>query len=96
MSHGSIEYGGLPKSDETHPMDNERSADAIVEWIRAQCVVRSFHRHELWPPRPRMMVVAGPPGSGKTRYFPVTAFGVNAFNIYDRCAQILGSYHDDG
>src|ERR1700683_3639524 len=43
-------------------------------------------------PRPRMVVVAGPPGSGKTRYFPVTAFGVDAFNIDDRCAQILGSY----
>jgi predicted ABC-type ATPase len=43
-------------------------------------------------PRPRMIVVAGPPGSGKTRYFPVTAFGVDAFNIDDRCAQILGSY----
>jgi len=39
-----------------------------------------------------MIVVAGPPGSGKTRYFPVTAFGVDAFNIDDRCAQILGSY----
>ncbi len=39
-----------------------------------------------------MIVVAGPPGSGKTRYFPVTAFGVNSFNIDDRCAQILGSY----
>ena len=43
-------------------------------------------------PRPRMVVVAGPPGSGKTRYFPVTAFGIDAFNIDDRCAQILGSY----
>src|SRR6187455_287365 len=42
--------------------------------------------------RPRMLVVAGPPGSGKTRYFPVAAFGVDAFNIDDRCAQILGSY----
>ena len=42
--------------------------------------------------RPRMIVVAGPPGSGKTRSFPVTAFGVDAFNIDDRCAQILGSY----
>ena len=39
-----------------------------------------------------MIVVAGPPGSGKTRYFPVTALGVDAFNIDDRCAQILGSY----
>ncbi|HKY40319.1 MAG TPA: zeta toxin family protein [Polyangiaceae bacterium] len=42
--------------------------------------------------RPRMVVVAGPPGSGKTSSFPVTAFGVDAFNIDDRCAQILGSY----
>jgi predicted ABC-type ATPase len=39
-----------------------------------------------------MIVVAGPPGSGKTRYFPVTSFGVDSFNIDDRCAQILGSY----
>lgn len=42
--------------------------------------------------RPRMIVVAGPPGSGKTRSFPVSAFGVDSFNIDDRCAQILGSY----
>jgi len=42
--------------------------------------------------RARMIVVAGPPGSGKTSSFPVTAFGVDAFNIDDRCAQILGSY----
>src|SRR5262245_39295182 len=41
--------------------------------------------------RPRMIVVAGPPGSGKTRYFPVSAYGVDSFNIDDRCAQILGS-----
>jgi predicted ABC-type ATPase len=39
-----------------------------------------------------MFVVAGPPGSGKTTCFPVTAFGVDSFNIDDRCAQILGSY----
>ena len=42
--------------------------------------------------RPRMIVVAGPPGSGKTSSFPVTGFGVDGFNIDDRCAQILGSY----
>ena len=42
--------------------------------------------------RPRMLVVAGPPGSGKTTYFPVGAFRVDSFNIDDRCAQILGSY----
>jgi len=39
-----------------------------------------------------MLVVAGPPGSGKTSSFPVTALGVDAFNIDDRCAQVLGSY----
>jgi hypothetical protein len=44
-----------------------------------------------WP-RPRTIVVAGPPGSGKTRYFTVTAFGVDDFNIDDRHGQILGSY----
>lgn len=42
--------------------------------------------------RPRMIVVAGPPGSGKTTSFPVTALQVDAFNIDDRCAQIQGSY----
>lgn len=42
--------------------------------------------------RPLMLVVAGPPGSGKTTHFPVTAFGIDAFNIDDRCAQIVGSY----
>jgi predicted ABC-type ATPase len=39
-----------------------------------------------------MIVVAGPPGSGKTSTFPVTDFGLDAFNIDDRCAQVLGSY----
>lgn len=42
--------------------------------------------------RPRMIVIAGPPGSGKTRFFPVTAYGLDSFNIDDRCAQILGTY----
>lgn len=42
--------------------------------------------------RPRMLVVAGPPGSGKTTYFPVAALGIASFNIDDRCAQIVGSY----
>jgi hypothetical protein len=31
--------------------------------------------------RRRMIVVAGPPGSAKTKYFPVTAFGLDSFNI---------------
>jgi predicted ABC-type ATPase len=39
-----------------------------------------------------MIVVAGPPGSGKTSSFPVTDFGLDGFNIDDRCAQLLGRY----
>lgn len=42
--------------------------------------------------RARMVVVARPPGSGKTTYFPVSALRVDSFNIDDRCAQIQGSY----
>ena len=30
--------------------------------------------------RPVMLVVAGPPGSGKTMFFPASALGVDAFN----------------
>lgn len=39
-----------------------------------------------------MIVVAGPPGSGKTTALPGRAFGVDAFNIDDRCAALSGSY----
>jgi predicted ABC-type ATPase len=40
-----------------------------------------------------MYIVAGPPGSGKSTVFPVTAFGVEFFNADDRAAQInQGSY----
>lgn len=42
--------------------------------------------------KPRMIVVAGPPGSGKTTALPTHAFGVDAFNIDDRCAALTGSY----
>jgi hypothetical protein len=42
--------------------------------------------------RPLMLVVAGPPGSGKSTFFPIAAMGVDAFSIDDRCAQIVGSY----
>lgn len=43
--------------------------------------------------RPRMYIVAGPPGSGKSTVFPVAAFGVEFFNADDRAAQInRGSY----
>jgi predicted ABC-type ATPase len=39
-----------------------------------------------------MIVVAGPPGSGKSTFFPIGGMGVDAFSIDDRCAQIVGSY----
>jgi predicted ABC-type ATPase len=43
--------------------------------------------------RPQMIVVAGPPGSGKSVAFPVDSFGVDFFNADDRSAQLYnGSY----
>jgi predicted ABC-type ATPase len=39
-----------------------------------------------------MIIVGGPPGGGKSTFFPIAAMGVDAFSIDDRCAQILGSY----
>ncbi len=42
---------------------------------------------------PRMIVVAGPPGSGKSSAFPVSNFGVAYFNADDRTAELNdGSY----
>jgi predicted ABC-type ATPase len=41
----------------------------------------------------RMIVVAGPPGSGKSSIFPVSSFGVPHFNADDRAAELnRGSY----
>src|SRR6266478_4651559 len=39
---------------------------------------------------PRMIVVAGPPGSGKSTAFPVSSFGVPYFNADDRAAKLNG------
>lgn len=39
---------------------------------------------------PRMIVVAGPPGSGKSSIFPVSSFGVAGFNADDRAAELNG------
>ena len=40
-----------------------------------------------------MFIVAGPPGAGKSRAFPVSAFGVDYFNADDRAAALnQGSY----
>src|SRR3990172_9394826 len=44
--------------------------------------------------QPRMIVVAGPPGSGKSTAFPVAQSGVDAFNIDDRAAELQGSYRN--
>ena len=42
---------------------------------------------------PRMFIVAGPPGAGKSRAFPVSGFGVDFFNADDRAAALNhGSY----
>jgi predicted ABC-type ATPase len=40
--------------------------------------------------RPRMIVVAGPPGSGKSSLFPAGTWGVDAFNADDRAALLNG------
>src|ERR1035438_412114 len=40
-----------------------------------------------------MFIVAGPPGAGKSRAFPVSGFGVDFFNADDRAAALNhGSY----
>jgi hypothetical protein len=35
-----------------------------------------------------MIVVAGPPGGGKSSAFPVSSFGVAYFNADDRAAEL--------
>jgi predicted ABC-type ATPase len=43
--------------------------------------------------QPKMVIVAGPPGSGKSTAFPVAKFGLNSFNADDRAAALNdGSY----
>ncbi len=39
-----------------------------------------------------MTVVAGPPGSGKSTRFRVQDFGVDSFNVDDRCRELNDSY----
>ena len=39
---------------------------------------------------PRMIVIAGPPGSGKSTAFPVADFGIAHFNADDRAAALNG------
>ena len=40
-----------------------------------------------------MLIIAGPPGSGKSAIFPVSSFGLDYFNADDRAAELnQGSY----
>lgn len=39
---------------------------------------------------PKMIVVAGPPGSGKSTLYPLSIFGVASFNADDRAAELNG------
>ena len=39
---------------------------------------------------PKMIVVVGPPGSGKSTLYPVSSFGVSYFNADDRAAELNG------
>ena len=43
--------------------------------------------------QPQLIIVAGAPGSGKSRAFPVSEFGVDFFNADDRAAERNGGYH---
>ena len=38
-----------------------------------------------------MIIVAGPPGSGKSTVFPVSTFGIESFNADDRAAELNGA-----
>jgi predicted ABC-type ATPase len=40
-----------------------------------------------------MVIVAGPPGSGKSSAFPVANFGTRYFNADDRAAELNSSYY---
>jgi len=42
---------------------------------------------------PKMIVVAGPPGSGKSSLYPLSTFGVPYFNADDRAAELNGGLY---
>ena len=39
---------------------------------------------------PKMVEVAGPPGSGKSSLYPLSSFGIAHFNADDRAAELNG------
>jgi predicted ABC-type ATPase len=45
--------------------------------------------------RPRMIIAAGPPGSGKSSAFPVQEEGVDFFNADDRAAELNGGSYQN-
>ena len=45
---------------------------------------------------PRMIVIAGPPGGGKSSVFPVSSFGTAYFNADDRAAELSGGSYLGG
>jgi len=45
--------------------------------------------------RPRMIIAAGPPGSGKSSAFPVQEEGVDFFNADDRAADLNGGSYQN-
>ena len=44
---------------------------------------------------PRMVVVAGPPGGGKSTLYPLSSFGIAYFNADDRAAELNGGSYVD-
>jgi predicted ABC-type ATPase len=44
---------------------------------------------------PKMIVIAGPPGSGKSTMFPVKDFGCEYFNADDHAAELNGGSYID-
>src|SRR5271166_3070235 len=44
---------------------------------------------------PRMFIVAGPPGGGKSTAFPVSGFGIDFFNADDRAAALNHGFYLD-
>ena len=46
-------------------------------------------------PAPRMFIIAGPPGGGKSSIFSLSAFASRTFNADDRAAELNGGSYQD-